>query len=72
MIKIDWEAFARQYIWFGYQCVNIIDGKGNWQWSHYWSRRIVPVKRIDWKIEKFKTNETLSTPGFTVYNPVND
>lgn len=71
MIKIDWTAFVRQYIWFGYQCVNILDGKGNWYWSHYWSRRIIPIRRREGVLKEFILNEEFDSAGVKVYNPIN-
>jgi len=69
-LRIDWERWARQWIWFGYQCVNVIDSKGNWHQSFYWSRRLVPIKKRDWPIEEYVTDEEQCREGFSVYTQV--
>jgi hypothetical protein len=70
MIKIDWTEFVRRHIWFGWQCVAIHDGVGQWRLTGQWKYRIVPVAKRDWEIDSYKKNETLSGPGIEVWDPI--
>ena len=69
MIKIDWTAFIRYHIWFGWQCVGIFDGEGYWQRSFDWRNCIVPVCKRDWNIERWKLDIDSSATGCQVWVP---
>lgn len=53
MIKIDWEEFITDYVWFGWYYNPVrIDYADNdnpgWSYSKFWNDRLCPMQKAVW------------------------
>lgn len=72
MINIDFKAYFRDRIWFGWKCdyvVHLHDGgiEANWRHSPWIIHSLIPVVKRKGKLDHFKEDYDQAQAGVQVY-----